>query len=124
VENFTGTQILAALCSAELCKCNVATVTGVSEQEVISLLRKFTALGMVAHHKIQEMNYYRLISEFHSVKCGDPMIANFLPAERARELRDDREYAIRRPCLTKKRGLHGINEEAKMTSTKLSLETG
>lgn len=63
VENFTGTKILAALYSAELCECDVATVTGVAEHEVISLLQKFTALGMVAHRKIQRMNYYRLISD-------------------------------------------------------------
>ncbi len=62
-ENLAGTKILASLYSAELCECDVATVTGVAEHEVISQLQKFTALGMVAHRKIQGMNYYRLISD-------------------------------------------------------------
>ena len=63
VENFTGMKILPSIYSAELCECDVATVTGAAENEVMSQLRKFTANGMVEHRKIQGMNYYRLISD-------------------------------------------------------------
>lgn len=62
VENLTGTKILAGLYSAELCECDVATVAGVSEHEVVSQLQRFAALGMISHRKIQGMNYYRLVS--------------------------------------------------------------
>jgi hypothetical protein len=62
VADFTATKILAALYTAELCECDVATVTGVAEHEVVSELRKFARVGVVAHRKIQGMNYYRLIS--------------------------------------------------------------
>jgi len=62
-ENLTGTKILAGLYSAELCECDVATATGAPEHEVISQLQKFATLKMVAHRKIQGMNYYRLISD-------------------------------------------------------------
>jgi hypothetical protein len=58
--NITGTKILACLYSAELCECDVATVTGATEDEVISQFQKFSSIGMVAHRKIQGMNYYRL----------------------------------------------------------------
>lgn len=63
VENLIGIKILVGLYSSELCECDVATVTGVAEHEVVSQLQKFAALGMVAHRKIQGMNYYRLISD-------------------------------------------------------------
>ena len=61
--NLTGTKILACLYSAELCECDVATVTGVAEEEVIFQLQEFTSIGMVAHRNIQGMNYYRLKSD-------------------------------------------------------------
>lgn len=60
--NFTGTKILTCLYAAELCECDVATVTGAAEDEVIAQLQQFTSMGMVAHRKIQGMNYYRLKS--------------------------------------------------------------
>jgi hypothetical protein len=63
VVNFTGIRILACLYSAELCECDVATVTGVAEHAVISELQNFTSIGMVAHRKIEGMNYYRLKSD-------------------------------------------------------------
>lgn len=61
--NFTGIKILACLYSAELCECDVATVTGVAEHAVISQLQNFTSIGMVAHREIKGMNYYRLKSD-------------------------------------------------------------
>jgi hypothetical protein len=57
--NFTGMKILACLYSAELCECDVATVTGVAEHAAISQLQKFTSIGLVADRKIQGMNYFR-----------------------------------------------------------------
>lgn len=58
-----GAKILACLYSGELCECDVATVTGVAEEEVIFQLQKFTSTGMVALRRIQGMNYYRLKSD-------------------------------------------------------------
>ncbi len=58
-----GTKILAGLYSAELCECDVATLTALPEDEVVSRLRLFTALGVVAHREMHGMNYYRLKSE-------------------------------------------------------------
>lgn len=63
VEDLNGAKILAGLYSAELCECDVATLTRVSEGEVIRQLQRFAALGMVAHRKVHGMNYYRLVSE-------------------------------------------------------------
>jgi hypothetical protein len=62
VENLTGMKILASLYSAELCECDVATVAGVAEREVVSQLQNFVALELIGHRKIQGMDYYRLIS--------------------------------------------------------------
>lgn len=56
-------RVLAGLYSAELCECDVATLTRLSEEEVIRHLEHFTSLGTVAHRKIHGMNYYRLDSE-------------------------------------------------------------
>lgn len=56
-------RVLAGLYSAELCECDVATLTRLSEEEVIRHLERFTSLGTVAHRKIHGMNYYRLDSE-------------------------------------------------------------
>ena len=63
VEDVEGTKILAGLYSAELCECDVATLTGLPEEEVVSQLRRFAAIGVVAHRKIHGMNYYRLDSD-------------------------------------------------------------
>jgi len=56
-------KILAGLYSAELCECDVATLTRLSEEEVIRQLERFAALGLVVHRIIHGMNYYRLDSE-------------------------------------------------------------
>jgi hypothetical protein len=55
VENIAGTKILAGLYSAELCECDVATVSGAPENEVVSELRKFAALGMVARRRLHRL---------------------------------------------------------------------
>jgi hypothetical protein len=77
VESLTGMKILASLYSAELCECDVATVTGVAEREVVSQLQKFAALGMIGHRKIQGMNYYRLISDIARRSIKEALDAAF-----------------------------------------------
>jgi len=61
-EDITGTKILAGLYSAELCECDVATLAAAPEHEVVTRLQRFATLGMLAHRRIQGMNYYRLVS--------------------------------------------------------------
>lgn len=61
--DINGTKIMAGLYAAELCECDVATLTGIDENEVISLLQQLTAQGMIAHRTMHGMNYYRLTSE-------------------------------------------------------------
>ena len=63
VEDANGTKILAGLYSAELCECDVATLTNLPEQEVISQLERFKSLGVVTHRIIHGMNYFRLNSK-------------------------------------------------------------
>ncbi len=61
-EDANSTRILAGLFSAELCECDVATLTGLPDQEVIQQLQRFQISGAVTHRKIYGMNYYRLSS--------------------------------------------------------------
>jgi hypothetical protein len=61
-EEANSAKILAGLYSAELCECDVASLTGLSEGEVFSRLRQFAALGVVAQRKVHAMDYYRLES--------------------------------------------------------------
>ena len=56
-------KILAGLYSAELCECDVATLTALSDDEVVSRLKLFTGLGVLAHREVHGMNYYHLDSE-------------------------------------------------------------
>ena len=62
VDSIIATKILAGLYSAELCECDVATVTGAPEHEVVDQLHSLAELGIVARRGIQGMNYYRLTS--------------------------------------------------------------
>ncbi len=66
-----GMKILAGLYSAELCECDVATLTGLPEEEVIRQLEQFAALGTIAHRKIHGMNYYRLDAEVVRKRLSD-----------------------------------------------------
>jgi hypothetical protein len=61
-EDANGAKILAGLYSAELCECDVATLSGLPDQEVIRQLQRFETLGVVTHRKIHGMNYYSLNS--------------------------------------------------------------
>jgi len=71
VEDINGMKILAGLYSAELCECDVATLTRLSEEEVIRQLERFAGLGLIAHRKIHGMNYYRLESEIVRKRLSD-----------------------------------------------------
>jgi len=75
VEDVNGVKILAGLYSAELCECDVVTLTSLSEEEVIRQLDRFTTLGTVAHRKIHGMNYYRLDSEIVRQRLSDTIEA-------------------------------------------------
>lgn len=59
-EDANGARILAALYSAELCECDVATLTGLPEEEVVLRLRRFAATGLLVHRILHAMNYYKL----------------------------------------------------------------
>ena len=63
IESTDDATILAGLYSAELCECDVATLTGLPEGTVVQRLHALTAAGMLAHRVLQNMNYYRLDSE-------------------------------------------------------------
>lgn len=58
-----GARILAGLTSSELCECDVATLSGLPENEVVDRLEAFTARGLLAHRKLHGMHYFRLCSE-------------------------------------------------------------
>lgn len=55
-------KILAGLFSAELCECDVATLTTLQENDVVRRLRALEKSGVLSHRKIDGMNYYRLES--------------------------------------------------------------
>ncbi|WP_166265595.1 hypothetical protein [Marinobacter caseinilyticus] len=63
VDDIGGVRVLAGLYSAQLCECDVATLTGLPEEEVVSKLTRFASHGLVAHQHIYGMNYYRLDSD-------------------------------------------------------------
>lgn len=56
-------RMLAGLSSSELCACDVATLTGLADDEVIGRLQAFAAQGLLVHRKLNGMHHYRLASE-------------------------------------------------------------
>jgi hypothetical protein len=56
-------KILVGLYSAELCECDVATLTSLPEREVVERLRKLTKAGTLSHRMLQGMNYFSLESQ-------------------------------------------------------------
>jgi hypothetical protein len=56
-------KILAGLLSAELCECDVTTLTMLSEEDGVRRLRMLAKNGVLSHREIGGMNYYRLESE-------------------------------------------------------------
>lgn len=71
VDDIGCAKILAGLHSAELCECDVATLTGLPEDEVISQLSRLVKRGVVAHRKVRDMNYFRLGSDHLRQKIND-----------------------------------------------------
>ena len=61
-EDAGDAKILAGLFSAELCECDVATLTMMPESEVVSRLQALEKNGVLSRRKIDGMNYYRLES--------------------------------------------------------------
>ena len=59
-EDAAGARMLAGLYNAELCECDVATLTGLPEDMVYERLRLYTARGLLAYRKIDGMHYFRL----------------------------------------------------------------
>ena len=59
-EDANGARILAALCSAELCECDVATLTGLPEEKAVRRLRRFAATGLLVHRILHAMDHYKL----------------------------------------------------------------
>lgn len=76
VDDAKGMKILAGLYSAELCECDVATLTRLPEEEVIRQLERFTVAGIVTHRKIHGMNYYRQSSETIRQRLSDVIDAS------------------------------------------------
>lgn len=62
-EDSGDARMLAGLYSAELCECDVATLTKLPENEVVDKLRRLALLGVLVHRELHSMNYYRLQSE-------------------------------------------------------------
>lgn len=56
-------KILAGLFSAELCECDVATLSTLQENDVVRRLRALEMAGVLSRRKIDGMNYFRLESE-------------------------------------------------------------
>ena len=62
IKDASNAKILVGLYSAELCECDVATLTSLPECEVIHRLHTLASDGVLAHRQFHEMNYYRLVS--------------------------------------------------------------
>lgn len=62
-EDSSDARILAGLYSAELCECDVATLTKLPENEIVHKLQRLALLGVLEHRELHRMNYYRLVSE-------------------------------------------------------------
>jgi len=73
VEDIGCAKILAGLYSAELCECDVATLTGLPEDEAISRLSLLVKRGLVVHRKVRDMNYFSLGSDLLRQKINDAL---------------------------------------------------
>jgi hypothetical protein len=60
--NAAGARILAGLYDAELCECDVATLTRLPDDDAADRLRAFEADGLLAHRVLHGMHYFRLAS--------------------------------------------------------------
>ena len=71
VNDIAEARILAGLSSAELCECDLATLTRLPESDVISYLTRLEERGAILRRRIQGMNYFRLKAENLRHKIGD-----------------------------------------------------
>ena len=71
VNDIAEARILAGLSSAELCECDLATLTRLPEGDVISHLARLEERGAVSRRQVQGMNYFRLKAENLRRKIGD-----------------------------------------------------
>ena len=62
IGEFSDARIVAGLYSAELCECDVATLTSLPETESVKRLRMLSENGALSHRELNGMNYYRLES--------------------------------------------------------------
>ena len=63
INDIAEARILAGLSCAELCECDLATLTRLPESEVISRLSGLEERGAVLRRQVQGMNYFRLKAE-------------------------------------------------------------
>ena len=71
VNDIAEARILAGLSSAELCECDLATLTRLPEGDVISQLARLEERGAVSRRQLRGMNYFRLTAESLRRKIGD-----------------------------------------------------
>jgi DNA-binding transcriptional ArsR family regulator len=69
-----GATLACALLEAELCECDLATVAGRAEGEVLAALAALESRGVVGWRRVDGMRYFRL---------ADPAVAAFLEAAAA-----------------------------------------
>ena len=74
VNDIAEARILAGLSSAELCECDLATLTRLPEGDVISLLARLKERGAVARRQVHGMNYFRLEAENLRGRIGDVVL--------------------------------------------------
>ena len=74
VDDIAGAKILAGLSSAELCECDLATLTRLPEADVISHLTQLEDRGAVSRRQVQGMNYFRLKTENLRRKVDDVVL--------------------------------------------------
>jgi len=73
-EDAGDAKILAGLWSAELCECDVATLTALQEARVVERLRTLAGQGVLGHRTIHSMSYYHLESQALR-QCLDEVLA-------------------------------------------------
>ena len=71
VNDIAEARILAGLSSAELCECDLATLTRLPESDVISHLTRLEERGAVSRRQVQGMNYFRLKAEKLRSEIGE-----------------------------------------------------
>lgn len=63
LEDALDARIVAAVAATELCECDVATLTGVDEGEVLERLARLEERGLLGARPIEGMRYFRAVPE-------------------------------------------------------------